>query len=533
MSSEHSVTEHQNKPSAKTTEANIEENTESNLLSFESDSESVPPVRDINTKISSLETDLNELNAELSSINASVGEGLDRLGDSDTDLNAKVSETYKRLGEIDNAYRSLMNISVKLDADILKVTKDVSDVAQQSVDGLKELEETSVEKSNDLAERNQQVVTRVDSLVENSRTTNDLLHESIKINTESVLALETKLILDIETLAATTQTNVDDIDMQLASSKARIVKMQKVDEAIVRRATTLEITASELTQKSSDMSESIQQLEDRAEDLTGKVVDLIVHTQQLQDASDKHAGLIGSLQYNLTEAGQALLALTKLETKHFRFMLASLFIVVLAIVGLTVYQNRMWQQDFVQSAQRDTVVEQELSALQTQDVSTTQALSSLGSQLNTMDETHQQELVELNSQLRQELMELDNKVTTMDDKVQTLDGRLNNNVMFDNIGSDNVIHGQKWVAEQPSNNFVIRLVTVPTKSELYEVAESYSQYLNDKLSFIRLVKGSEEAFVLLYGSYESEAVARKAFAELPNRMALTEPVLGRFKNLGL
>lgn len=525
MSSEHRVITEQNKA--------VEKTIDNNLLSFESDSESVPPVRDINTKISSLEIDLNELNTELRSINASVEEGLDRLGDSDTDLNAKVSETYKRLGEIDNAYRSLMNISVKLDADILKVTQNVSDVAQQSVDGLNELKETSVEKSKDLAEKNQRVVTRVDALVENSRTTNDLLHESIKMNTESVLALETKLILDIETLANTTQGHVDDIEMELASGKARIIKMQKVDEAIVRRATTLEITASELTQKSSDMSESIQQLEDRADDLTEKVVDLMVHTQQLQDASEKHAGLIGGLQKNIVEAGQSLLALTKLETKHFRFVLVSLFIVILAIVGLTVYQDRMWQQDFIQSAQRDSVVDQSLSTLQAQDMSTTQAVSSLDTKLVTLNETLQQDLIELNIQLRQELMALDNKVTTMDDQVQTLDGRLNNNIMFDNIGSDNIIHGQQWVAEQPSNNFVIRLVTVPAKSDLYEVAESYSHYLSDKLSFIRLAKGSQQAFVLLYGSYESEAVARKALAELPGSIASTEPVLGRFKNLGL
>jgi len=528
MSSEQSVTENQHK-ATETTEESIEKNVSNNLLSFESETENVPPVRDINTKITSLEKDLNELNSELRSINASVEEGLDRLGDSDTDLNAKVSETYKRLGEIDNAYRSLMTISVKLDADILKVTQDVSDVAQQSVEGLKELEEMSVEKSNDLAERNQQVVTRVDSLVEHSRTTNDLLHESIKLNTQSMLTLEKKLITEIETLSDSTQTQVDDIEMQLASNKARIIKMQKVDEAIVRRATTLEITSSELTQKSSDMSASIQQLEDKADDLTEKVVDLMVHTQQLQDASTKHAGLIGSLQNNLTEAGQSLLALTKLETRHFRFVLATLLIIVLAIVGLTVYQDRMWQQN----AQSDNTAAQELSTLQAQNVSTTQTLSSLDSQLKVMDETHQQHLAELNTQLRQKLMKLDNKVTTMDDQVQTLDGRLNNSVMFDNIGSDNVIHGQQWVAEQPANNFVIRVAIVPAKSDLYEVAESYSHYLNDKLSFIRLAKGEQEAFILLYGSYESEAAARKAFAQLPNSIASTKPVIGRFKQLGL
>jgi len=70
----------------------VAENGESKVLKFD-ESNLASPAKDINTKITALDTDLAHLRAELSAINGSVEEGLDRLGDTDTDLTAKVSET--------------------------------------------------------------------------------------------------------------------------------------------------------------------------------------------------------------------------------------------------------------------------------------------------------------------------------------------------------------------------------------------------------------------------------------------------------
>ena len=75
----------------------VPENNASPLLEFD-ENNTASTGKDINNKISSLDTDLAQLRAELLTINNSVEEGLDRLGDTDTDLTAKVSETYKRLG---------------------------------------------------------------------------------------------------------------------------------------------------------------------------------------------------------------------------------------------------------------------------------------------------------------------------------------------------------------------------------------------------------------------------------------------------
>jgi len=111
--------------------SDVSENSDSNLIEFD-ENNTVSPGKDINTKITALDSDLAQLRMELGTINNSVEEGLDRLGDSDTDLTAKVSETYKRLGEIDNAYKSLIAISSRIDRDIQKINGDVSTVAEKS-----------------------------------------------------------------------------------------------------------------------------------------------------------------------------------------------------------------------------------------------------------------------------------------------------------------------------------------------------------------------------------------------------------------
>ncbi len=533
MSSEYKISKDQ---SDSPENSQLKDTPDSNLISFEGDAETKTQTRDINTKITSLEDGLQQLNSQLGSINASVEEGLDRLGDSDTDLTAKVSETYKRLGEIDNAYKALMDISVKLDTDILKITQNVSDVAAQSLTGLKTLEETSVAKNNELAERNQQVVNRVEALVENSRTTNDLLHESIRMNTENMLSLEKKLVAEIETLADNTQTNVDDIEMQLAANKARIIKMQKVDEAIVRRATTLEITSSELTQKSAEMAESIQQLEDGAVDLTEKVVDLMVHTQKLQDDSDKHSGLISTLQTNFSDMAASMLAMSKLENRHFKTVMTILFLIVVSLVGITLYQSNKMEQVAILSTQQTDRVEQavteEITGLQIQDKAATEKLTTLDTRISSLGSDVKSDLVDLNQQLRQEVSRLNHQVAGINDQVLSLDSRVSDSVMFERIGDDNILHGEQWLAAQPAGNYVIRIVDVQDKAALYEIAQRYNYYLTDTVSYLAVEQGEKPGYTLLYGNYADESAARNAMEQLP-RIGSGQPSLVTIGQLAL
>ena len=155
MSTKHTQTD----ASAKVNSA-ISKLNNSTVLSFDEENK-VSTGKDINVKITALDSDLDQLRAELSVINSSVEEGLDRLGDTDTDLTAKVSETYKRLGEIDNSYKALLAISSRIDNDMRRLNGDISDVAEQSATGIKSLEQSTVTQSNDLVHKNQHELDQV------------------------------------------------------------------------------------------------------------------------------------------------------------------------------------------------------------------------------------------------------------------------------------------------------------------------------------------------------------------------------------
>ncbi|MFV2004545.1 MAG: hypothetical protein ACC650_05025, partial [Gammaproteobacteria bacterium] len=172
----------------------------SKILNFDEDNK-VSTGKDINTKITTLDSDLAQLRAELSTINSSVEEGLDRLGDTDTDLTAKVSETYKRLGEIDNAYKSLIEISSRIDNDLQKLNGDISDVAEQTATGIKSLKHSTVTQSNEFTQKNNQVVSRVNHLVETSKLTNEMMYKNIQSATERMLLIEKNIVAQIENLS--------------------------------------------------------------------------------------------------------------------------------------------------------------------------------------------------------------------------------------------------------------------------------------------------------------------------------------------
>ena len=173
----------------------ISEQGKSNLIKLEDAAEvEANGGKDINRRITILDADLAQMREELSAINNSVEEGLDRLGDTDTDLRAKVSETYKRLGEIDNAYKALLEISARIDGDINKLNGNVSDVAEQSAAGIKNLEISNLEKSHELARKNEQVASRVNELVTTSRMTRELFDEKLKSTSDNIHKLEQTLV---------------------------------------------------------------------------------------------------------------------------------------------------------------------------------------------------------------------------------------------------------------------------------------------------------------------------------------------------
>lgn len=503
---------------------------ESKLLKFD-ESNTVSTGNDINTKITALDTDLAHLRAELGAINNSVEEGLDRLGDTDTDLTAKVSETYKRLGEIDNSYRSLIDISSRIDTDIKRLNGDVSEVATQSASGIKNLEQSTIAQSHEFAQKNQVVASRVSQLVETSKLTSELLEQKIQSSTDAMLKIETRVISEIETLSASTTDKTKSIEVSVDSNKAKILKLQSVDEAIIKRATTLEISSAELTVKSQDMQSSVEKLQRSTSMLSTGLSELQKQTSSLEELTSKHGTLIGGLQKASSDLSDKLALLASRESKHFNIFTVSFLLLLVATA--VVYFAQQSQFDLVDKsfAEQSVVVDSKIVSLQQQQTtSNIEAGESLAALENKVDEMN----AAMQEEISKELALVDYKVQDVQDQVKSVEGRFNNDSPFSQIGNDNVIHSAQWIAELPAENYTVQLAYVGDTGTLYKLAERYNHYLKDSLSYFE-VKGVDDRgvavtkYVLLSGNYATRQQAMAQINSMPGYIDMQQPVV---RNIG-
>jgi len=493
----------------------------SKLLPFD-ENNTVSTGKDINTKITILDSDLAQLRAELVRINMSVDEGLDRLGDTDTDLTAKVSETYKRLGEIDNAYKALMAISSRIDTDIQKLNGDVSSVAVQSASGLKNLEQTTIAQSNEFTQKNQIVVSEVNKLVATSKLTSELLSQKIQSTTDTMMQIEKNVVAEIERLADSTKDKTNVIQNTVEANKARIIKLQSVDEAIIRRATTLEISSAELMVKNQHVEASVEQLHKNTENLSAGLEALKERTQSLEALTAKHSTFIGGLQKATEDITAKLNQLAGTEKRH--FSLVTFGFILLLIVTAVIYfstENQFAVNESL-TAERSTAVDDHLFALEQVQVNdsmqTGNTIAALQSKLDNL-------AVSLQDNLRTEVAAVEAKVVSMSDQVQSVEGRLNQSSPFSNIGDDNIIHGTSWIAGLPANNFVVQLANVDNKSAMYEIADRYNHYLKDSLSKFEVQENGVTSYVLLSGNYSTQQQAQTAISAMPAYINMQRPVV--------
>ena len=464
---------------------------DNNLIHLDKETRNVGQAKDINAKIGLLEASLGQLQTELDVINKSVDEGLERLGDSELDLTSKVSETYKRLGEIDNTYKSLSAISENIDNEVKKLTTEIEDVATQSASELEN-------HNSQFTEQHQQLVERVNDLVKHSHETNMQLTQSINDNTQSLLKLEKELVEEIDTLANATSERSDNIEKDVESSKARILQLQSVDDALEKRAASLETTAAELNQKSKQLDASIELLDMRTDELS-TIVD------KLLEYSEKHSSLISALQDKSVEMAMSIKALASTENKHFKILSGFLLVAILAIAGLYFYHQSEMSHGAVVTAERSQAVDQQISGLQQDNVKSAVTISEV-----------QDNVVAINDRLQH-----------MNDQADSLDGRISNMSPFSQIGSNNVIHGPQWLAQQPADNYAIQVASVSSKNDLYDIAERYNHYLKDELSYYTVKSGQSEKYVLVSGGYASEREAAAVKWRLPRYVNFQHPAITR------
>jgi DamX protein len=67
---------------------------------------------------------------------------------------------------------------------------------------------------------------------------------------------------------------------------------------------------------------------------------------------------------------------------------------------------------------------------------------------------------------------------------------------------------QEWIMAQPANNFTLQVMTLSSNDSVRRFKKKYAEY-GESLKYYTVYKGEQEKFILIYGSFESIAEAKR------------------------
>jgi hypothetical protein len=293
--------------------------------------------------------------------------------------------------------------------------------------------------------------------------------------------------------------------------------LQSVDEAIIKRATTLEISSAELTVKSQDIQASVEQLKLSANYLSTGLDELRDKTRTLEDITHNHSSLITGLQRAGAELSDKLALLAGRENKHFNILAASFLLLLVVTAAIYFYQQNQFDVTDAKVAS--------LQQAQAETSSTTSgSLTALENKIDQVNTTMQQEM-------DKKVTLIDDKLQNIQDEVQSVEARFSNDSPFSLIGNDNIIHGAQWINALPAQNFTVQLAFVDTKNAMYELAQYYNTYLRDSLSYFEVADKGITKYVLLSGNYATQQQASAKIESMPRYIDMQKPVVRKLDDV--
>jgi hypothetical protein len=340
-----------------------------------------------------------------------------------------------------------------------------------------------------------------------------MLNQNIQSSTEKMLQVEKSLIAQIESLSTSTKDKTAAIENTVDQNRAKILKLQTVDEAIIRRATTLEISSAELMVKSQHLDASVDQLQISTDSLSHGLGVLRERTKELEVLTANHGSLIGGLQKATADLTDRLTVLSGIERKHFNLVSVALVFLLAVTAGLYFLQKNQFDGNALLSAERNDLVDNQLSSLsQTQNSVTAETKDSI-------------------AVLENKIAQVDHTLKNVQDQVQSVEGRVNQASPFSQVGDDNIIHGAQWIAGLPQQNFAVQLAYVDNKDALFEIAQRYNSYLKDSLSYFAVNDNGKTKYVLLSGNYTTQQQAMAAVQDMPRYIEMQQPVVRKLNSV--
>ena len=473
-------------------------------------------VIEINNQMSAVEGSISALTKKLNATNKKIKTDVTRLTTSDAEITDKVADTYKQLAVIDTTFEELSQQSNKITADLQNVNSSLTSFKKSSSKAIHNLIDTQSEVNKTVKLQQEDLIQRAEKLSKNAKTISTKLTKSIRKNSKALSELEAKIITDLEKVAQLSETRDDKLDDKIKSSsdeirsqKAKMLLMQSVDEALEKRAAALEETSEKLIEESQNLKETTETLDILTSKLSADVESLELHTARLAQENIEQQAQIDELQVNTGSLTRTLLALASLEKKHFRALAAGSLLLLLAVIATFFYGEYARDTDQAVEAQRNTVINEQVSNLQNKVEDEQMASQVFYSEIIEL----QNNLTQVKSELQQKTEAIKAEIVEMNDEVQSLDGRVQYLAPLYNFGSDNTIHGSQWLSSLDESKMSIKIATVTDKQDMYEIAQRYSNYFTEELAYFIT---ADKQYTLIYGgNFNDEQQVKNTLRKMP------------------
>jgi chromosome segregation ATPase len=444
-------------------------------------------MREINRMIDSLEQDIGALELKITNSHRSIRKDIRQLHQSDADIGEQVADIYRQLGLVESRFGELKKDASAIKGRLTRLNKTIDAAREQALVSLADALENQGGVNLELQQAQQDMIARADRLAEKAGALTRKLNKSIKDNSLALSELESRIVSELERVAAQSEQRADAADEQLQQHQAKMLKLQQVDQALDRRASGLESLTRSLLDDSEALQQQTEMLGVVTERLDADLEALQLRTARLDAENRRHRGLIDQLQRSGRELGGQLLALGRREDR--RFVVLSLFglLLLVAVIALFGYDQLQRIDDRLVLDQRAVDTQNQIQDLQTR---------VLDEQVATRRFDHDI------AALEQQVAQVRRRLVTVDDQLASLDGRVSHIAPLRGFGGDNVIHGSQWLSELDPERYSIRLARVDDKAEMYDIVQRYNHYLPLTLGYYPDPRGG---YTLVYGGAFADA----------------------------
>ena len=512
----------------------------------------VSALPDLNAKLRDIESELKHLNAREAATNKSFLEltsetrknisGQDQKLDTAQQQITDINQQYKKIGQ---DYQRIAAASNLLGAQMEKAVEDINEkidsvdvAAMRKAHELENDARKISERAGRIEQRATQLANDLDSRIEIMQTTlqsveSRIMQEISELAQQSEQRDEALTIRadKIEEETAQQIAQLDNVDKKLRKSlldvadqseqrddslairidkleEETLEQVQNLKEADTDTIQDLEVLSSQVDVVEARLNESVSKLEQANEDLSFQASVLNTRTEDVETALEKTEEKVVKHSFRLKDLGRTI------ERHHTGFAIALVLIAItLAVVGYN--QQTRWhdlnatEQKLSQSIASQAAAQQEntakLAAMGNLESSVIEAVDARQSGLNSAVNENGAKLNDLQKTV-QELKELQENNRS----------RMTSMVPGRSYGLDNTIHSPQWLSQQNAAEYVIEVVTVESRQDMFDAAFRWASLLNQSnLSYVEKQVNGKTLYTLIYGTFSDRNQAEKISRYMP------------------